>query len=174
MNRQEKQAIIAQVRQGFSDSEASFIVGVKGLTVNEMQKLRKKVRQSGGSVNVIKNTLLIKSVTDLKSCEHDLVPYFEQQIAIVFAPKDFTVIARAIYDTAKDHENLKIIAGCHNGVVVAADRVNYFATLPSREQLAIHNIAFLKTMLLRLILVVKQASEKGQSSQPVAMAETVE
>lgn len=174
MNRQEKQAIITDVRKGFSDSQASFIVGVKGLTVNEMQKLRKKVRLTGGSVNVVKNTLLKKAVSDMQGCVHDLSSHFEKQIAVVFAPQDFTIIARAIYDTAKEHENLKIIAGCYNGSVVTAERVNYFATLPSREQLAIQNIAFMKMMILRLVLVVKQASEKGQSSEPVAATETVE
>jgi large subunit ribosomal protein L10 len=173
MNRQEKQAIITSVRKGFSESQASFIVGVKGLTVNEMQKLRKKVRQGGGSVSVIKNTLLEKAVSEMQGGARDLAPYFEKQIAVVFAPQDFTVIARAIYETAREHENLKVVAGCYEGALVTAEKINYFATLPPREQLIIQHIASLKMMLLRLVLVVKQASEKGQPQQQQEVAENV-
>lgn len=164
MNRQEKQSIIDSVRKSFSDSQASFIIGVQGLTVNEIQKLRKKVRQTGGSISVVKNTLLKKAIGNIPGCGSDLVPHLQKQIAIVFAPKDFTVVARAIYDTAKEHAKLKIVAGCYNNAVVNGDRVNYFATLPSHEQLIVNHIAMLKTVLLRFILVLKQASEKEKQT----------
>lgn len=164
MNRQEKQTIIDSVRKSFSDSQASFIIGVQGLTVNQVQALRKKVRHTGGSVSVVKNTLLKKAVVDMSSGVQNLAPHFEKQIAVVFAPKDFTVVARVIYDAAKEHENLKIIAGCYDGAVVNADKVNYFATLPSHEQLIINHIALLKTVLVRFVLVLKQASEKQQEA----------
>ena len=173
MNRQEKQIIINSMRKSFSDSQASFIVGVQGLTVNQLQILRKKIRQTGGSVNVVKNTLLKKAVGDIKSGVHELVPHFEKQIAIVFAPQDFTIVARAIYDVSKEYENLKILAGCYNNAVVSAEKVNYFATLPSHEQLIINHIVLLKAVLVRFVLVIKQASEKGQQENTEQVEQVV-
>lgn len=162
MNRQEKQDIIKAIRTSFSDSQASFLVGVKGLSVNGVQNLRRKVRAEGGQVNVVKNTLLVKAVEGLAGVQ-DLRPYFQQQIAVVFAYKEFPSIARAINDVAKDQENLKIVAGYFEGNVVGADRVKYLATLPSRDQLLAQVCGSLNATIVKLAYALKLASEKQHS-----------
>lgn len=172
MNRQEKQAVINEMRTGFSDSQASFLVGVQGLTVNKVQKFRRRIRQEGGQVNVVKNTLLRVAVDGLSGVQN-LAPHFEQQIAVVFAFKEPTAVARAIYDTAKEDEQFKIVAGYLEGSVMNADKVEYLATLPSKEQLVAkvcgglkapiaNHVIVLKQLLSQFVWVVKQASEKPQ------------
>lgn len=172
MNRQEKQAVINEMRTGFSDSQASFLVGVQGLTVNRVQKFRRLVRKEGGEVNVVKNTLLRVAVEGLPGIQ-GLTPHFEQQIAVVFAFKEPVAVARAIYATAKENEQFKIVAGYLEGSVMNADKVEYLATLPSKDQLAamvcgglkapIANYTIvLKKILMQFMWVIKQASEKPQ------------
>lgn len=161
MNRQEKQQVIDAMRASFSDSRASFLVGVQGLSVSGVQKLRKKVRAEGGQVNVVKNTLLEKAVEGIAGVQ-DLRPHFQNQIAVVFAFKEFTPVARAINDVAKEQENLKIVAGYFEGHVADAARVKYVATLPSRDQLLAQVCGGLKATITKLAYAIKMASEKQQ------------
>jgi len=175
MNRREKQAVIKEMRTGFSDSQASFLVGVQGLTVNRVQKFRRLIRKEGGEVNVVKNTLLRVAVDGLAGVQN-LAPHFEQQIAVVFAFKEPTAIARAIYATAKEDEQFKVVAGYLEGSVMNAAKIEYLATLPPRDQLvamvcgglkapiANHTIV-LKKILMQFMWVIKQASEKTQPEE---------
>lgn len=163
MNRQEKQQIINAIRTSFSDSRASFLVGVQGLPVKDVQKLRRKVRAEGGQVNVVKNTLLEQAVDGMAGVQ-ELRPHFRDQIAVVFAFKEFAPVARAINEVAKERENLKIIAGYFEGQVADAARVKYLATLPSREQLLAQICGGLNATIAKLAYVLKAVSEKQQQS----------
>lgn len=170
MNRQEKQAIINAMRTSFSDSPASFLVGVQGLSVNATGLFRKKIRSQGGDVSVVKNTLLKRAVDGLEGVK-DLSPHFQQQIAVVFAAQEPTAIARIIYDTTKEHESLKILAGYFDGKVVDAQKVQYIATLPSREQLLAQLCGTMNGLAQQLVWVLKQASEKQEGGATSAPAE---
>ena len=174
MNRQEKQAVINAIRTSFSDSPASFLVGVQGLSVNATGSFRKKIRSQGGDVSVVKNTLLRIAVDGAEGVQ-DLKPHFQQQIAVVFAAKEPTAVARIIYDTAKEHESLKILAGYFDGKVIDSAKVQYIATLPSREQLLGQLCGTMKAVAQQLVFVLKQASEKQQGEQaPEQAAESVD
>ena len=174
MNRQEKQAVINAIRTSFSDSPASFLVGVQGLSVNATGSFRKKIRSQGGDVSVVKNTLLRIAVDGVEGVQ-DLKPHFQQQIAVVFAAKEPTAVARIIYDTAKEHESLKILAGYFDGKVIDSAKVQYIATLPSREQLLGQLCGIMKAVAQQLVFVLKQASEKQQGEQaPAQAAESVD
>lgn len=172
MNRQEKQAVINGMRTSFSDSQASFLVGVQGLTVNQVQKFRRLIRKEGGEVSVVKNTLLRVAVDGLDGVSN-LAPHFSQQIAVVFAFKEPTAIARALHATAKEEERFKIVAGYLEGSVMDVSKIEYLATLPSKERLVAmvcgglkapiaNNVMVLKKILMQFMWVIKQASEKSQ------------
>ena len=58
MNRHEKESSIASLKEQFSKSQATFVVSYKGLTVMQLQKLRRAVRAEGGALQVAKTTLM--------------------------------------------------------------------------------------------------------------------
>lgn len=163
MNRQDKTLLVKSLHGRFAECESAFVISVKGLTVGQLQTLRKGVRQNGGSVQVAKNTLLKLASDGVASAEF-LQPYFSQQIAVVFAKKDTPQVARLLYDAAKNIEQLSIVAGSFEGVLLDAQRVNYIATLPSREQLLAQLCAVLQgpmsAFAYTLDQVRKQREEK--------------
>ena len=57
MLRNEKEAVIAEVAQLLTDTENLFVSDYRGLTVAELTELRGKLRESGASFKVVKNTL---------------------------------------------------------------------------------------------------------------------
>lgn len=161
MNRQDKEQLVASLRDRFSSSQAAFLVGMQGMTVAQLQTLRKGVRRLGGDVQVAKNTLLERASDGIAGAQ-DLKPHFAQQIAVVFAPSDITGIAKAIFDVKRDCEILKVTAGFLDGNLIDAGTIERLAFLPSREQLLAQLCGCLKNAPVRLLWVLKQASEKEQ------------
>ena len=161
MNRQDKEQLVASLRERFSASQAAFLVGVQGLTVAQVQSLRKGVRKFGGQVQVAKNTLLERAAEGIAGIQ-DLRPQFTRQIAVVFASADAPGVARAIFEVKRSCELLTVTAGCLDGKVVDGAMVQYLASLPPRDQLLGQVCGVLNATVAKLLWVLKQASEKGQ------------
>ena len=102
MNRQEKIDCAQAFKKDLQESEAVFLIGVQGLTVEQSETLRKGIRSAGGSVRVVKNTLLKKAVVGIPTIS-DLTRFFKEQIAVVTVPKNATIAAKIIYDFAKEN-----------------------------------------------------------------------
>lgn len=134
MNRQEKTQVIDTLKKDFSAAEASFVLGVQGLTVDEVQTLRKNLHVKNSEFKVAKNTLLKIAVEDMGELK-DMSPYFKNQVAIVFARKDASDVANVLYKAAKANEKLKLIGGSFDKKAITAGQVEYLAKLPSREVL---------------------------------------
>ncbi len=172
MNRQEKQSVIDSVKKDFQQSKASFIVGVQGLTVEEVKKLRRELHAQKGFIKVAKNTLLIRATHDLQGL-NELAPYFQDQIAVVFADADAPSIAKVLFNTAKEQDKLKIKAGALDARVISAEQIEFLATLPSREvmlarlcgtlQAPIANyVSILNQLIARFLVVLKEVEKKKQ------------
>ncbi|HBL98425.1 TPA: 50S ribosomal protein L10 [Candidatus Dependentiae bacterium] len=172
MNRRDKELLVESLRDKFTNSQAAFLVQVQGLTVAQLQALRRSVYRHGGEVEVAKNTLLIRATEGVAGVE-ELKPHFVQQIAVVFAPTDATAVARVVYETSKEHEKLVIQVGCFEGRFIDGDKVKFIATLPSREVLLAQvcgglnapitsYVSLLNQLMTRMLCVLKQASEKEQ------------
>ncbi len=170
MNRQEKEMLVQDLRGRFSDSQAAFLVGVQGLTVAQMQQLRRSVRAKDGSMLVAKNTLLDLAAAEVDGVA-DLRPHFRSQLAIVFAKSDVPGIAKVLFDASKEFEKLEASAGYFEGAVLTKQKIEFLATLPPREVLLAQVCAgiqapisgfasVLHQMVVRLLYVLKQASEK--------------
>lgn len=173
MNRNEKQLIIDEVKNDFATAQASFLIGVKGLTVEAVQGLRKGLFAHGGKLKVTKNTLLKLATQDIAGLE-ELAPYFKEQIAIVFADKDTPVIAKMLNDATKQNELLKIVIGSLNNKVINKSQIVALANLPSREILLAQVCgtlnapitgfaSVLNQLILRLLWLLKKIEEQKQS-----------
>lgn len=105
MNRQEKSQVIETLKTDLSHSKAAFLVGVKGLTVSQLQSLRKDLRNQGGKLKITKARLMrIASENTSEACS-ELNPFFKDQIGIVFANNEPNSIAKVLYDFSRKMEH---------------------------------------------------------------------
>ncbi len=170
MNRQEKSSAIQTLRNEFQQNDAAFVVGMQGMTVSQVEDLRKNVRKQGGRFQVAKNSLLSLAVKDMPSVQ-GLTPYFKDQIAVIFVSKEASNVAKLICNVSQENERLKIIAGSYESRVFDQDMIKFLGSLPSKEVLvaqlcgllkapAARQVSMLHQMIARLLYVLKQASEK--------------
>ena len=92
MNRDEKAAIVAELNDSFSRAKFSVVADYCGLTVSDLEKIRRDLRQSSSEIRIAKNTLLRRAVTDT-SCE-SLTDDFTGTTAIVVSYDDPVAPAR--------------------------------------------------------------------------------
>lgn len=171
MNREQKQAMIQSLEHDLQNSQSSFLIGVKGLTVSEIQGLRKGLHQQGGRLRVAKNTLLRRAVESNPELNH-LVPFFKEQIAVVFANQT-PEVAKLLFQATQSYEHLTLIAGALETKPLTKLQIEHLATLPSKEVLLAQvagamkapvtaYVSVLNQLVLRFLWVLKKIEEKKQ------------
>ena len=172
MNREEKELVVQGLKEKISQSEASFLINCRGLTVNQMQQLRRQLYEKNGSLKVAKARLMKRAVDGVDGVD-GLTDYFRDQVGLVFADQEATEVAKVLRDFSKRNNSLELVAGYFDDQVLVAEHVARIASLPSREVLLGQVAGVLKApitklanvlhvMPSRLALALKQVEEKKQ------------
>ena len=131
-NAQNKE-MLASIKEDLDGVSAMWVVDYRGLTVKEMQQLRRDIRETGSVLKVYKNTLVHLALSEAE------LPTLDDMLsgpsAFVFSGNDVAASAKALKTFAKANENLEIKGGLMEGAAVSAAEVAAIASLPSREQL---------------------------------------
>ena len=121
------------IKEDLKDLAAMWIVDYRGLTVSQIQELRRNIRQSDAQMKVYKNTLMKIAAKDAGLPEMDTE--LAGPNAFVFAHNDPVVSAKALKDFAKSNEALTIKAGVMDGELIGEEQVRAVASLPGREEI---------------------------------------
>ncbi len=133
MARPEKEATVSEVQQKFAVSKSVILADYRGLNVEEVTELRKKLREAGVEYKVVKNTLTSRAA---KAANIDgLDQYLSGPTALAFGINDVVVPAKILADFAKEHKKLELKGGVLEGKVIDIAAVKNLANLPSREVL---------------------------------------
>lgn len=133
MNRSEKAAIIEQIKARVVAAPFAVVTDFKGMTVEELTRLRVKVREAGGEIYVVKNTLARIAFT---GSTHDSIKgMFKENSAIALGFEDPVAVAKALSEFAKTSKLFKLRHGSLQGKYMTAAQVEELAKLPSREVL---------------------------------------
>jgi len=130
MTRSEKNVIVEALTNSFKEAGAVIACDFKGLTVVELEALRKLARNSDAKVQVVKNTLASialnnAGVTGVELNENNIFIWGNDPIGA----------SKAVFNFAKDNDKLIIKSGIIDGEIADAARVEAFAKLPGREEL---------------------------------------
>ena len=131
--RQEKVAVVTEVRKKLEASNAAIITEYRGLSVGALAQLRRTLRQSGAEYKVYKNTLARLAARDAKM--DGLEELLTGPTGITFVNGDVAAAAKALRDAAKANPLLVIKGGSLGNKVLSAKDVEALADLPSREVL---------------------------------------
>ena len=133
MPTQKKADQIAEIKGQFEQAGACWFVDARGLTVKEVQELRRGIREAGGLMKVYKNTLTARAIAEL---EYPEIPeILAGPTAFVFTGADVAAPAKVLKDFAKENELLEIKGGMMDAAVLTPAEVEAVASLPSKEVL---------------------------------------
>ncbi|MBM3886712.1 50S ribosomal protein L10 [Candidatus Dependentiae bacterium] len=150
MNRQQKEQVVVDVREMFNTAEAAFLVNYRGLPVDLMQNLRKQIREASGSFKVTKARLMKIASKDVVGVDA-FAENFHDQVGLVFAKNEPTVVAKRIVDFAKKNEALKIVAGFFEAKFLSKEEVVALGSIPSRDVLLATLVYTLQAPMINLV-----------------------
>jgi len=132
LNRQEKSVVIEEVAAEVAKAQSIIVAEYRGLDVASVTVLRKKARESGVYLRVLKNSLVRRAVADTP---------FESLSASLTGPLIYGIAAdpvsaaKLLADFAKTNDKLVLKAGALPGSLMNVEGVKALASLPSREEL---------------------------------------
>jgi large subunit ribosomal protein L10 len=149
-----KRKIIDDLASRFHSMPSVFVIEYQGLKVNEMDVLRKKLRQTNTELRVVKNSLLEKASlgTDVERMK-DL---FSGPTAVAICDGESSAAAKVFIDYGEDFPEIKIKGGIFEGEVVDVSRIERIAKLPSRQELLSEFIGLLSAPMGNLVGVLEQ------------------
>lgn len=132
MDRAQKEKVVEELGQIFESSGVVVVAHYAGITVSEMQDLRAKMREVGGSVRVAKNKLA-KIALEGKPAEK-MGALLTGMTVLAFSA-DPVAAAKVADAYAKGNEKFVILGGAMGATVLDPAGVKAVASMPSREEL---------------------------------------
>ena len=132
MDRAQKEKMVDELGQIFDSSGVVVVAHYEGLTVAQMQDLRARMRDVGGSVRVAKNKLA-KIALEGKPCA-SLADLLTGMTVLTYS-EDPVAAAKVADAYAKDNEKFVILGGAMGETALDVDGVKAVAKMPSREEL---------------------------------------
>ena len=129
---EDKKAVVAEVSAQLKGAQAAMLAEYRGLTVEQMTKLRRKAHEGKIYLRVVKNTLARRAAqgTSYECLAEQMVGPLAYAIST-----DPVAVAKLLSEFSKDNAKLKVKAAAMAGKLMTLDQVKALATLPGREQL---------------------------------------
>ncbi len=134
MNRSQKAAVLEEIKAKAVGSSIAVVTDFKGMSVEELTRLRVKIREAGGEYYVVKNTLARIAFTD---SPHDVIKdKFKENCGVVLGSSDPVPVAKALTDYAKmSKKQFTVRHASLEGKFLTAQNVTELAKLPGRPEL---------------------------------------
>jgi large subunit ribosomal protein L10 len=152
VDRTEKEAVVADLRQVFDDATLMVITQQSGLTVSEVSDLRRQMLAAGATYKVIKNRLTKRALEGTKF--QALQPLFTGPTAIAYSA-DPVAAAKVCVEFAKKNEKLTVVGGALGEEELDIGRIKYLAQLPSLDELRARLIGVVQAPATKLAGVIQ-------------------
>ena len=129
----EKAAAVEALAERLKQAPLSIVTGFTGLRVRDMQTLRRRMRDSGATFRVVKNTLARLAARNAGVDE--LAAHFEGQSGVAFGGEDVVAAAKALRDFTVRFPTVEIRGGVLEGRLIEPERVTKIAGLPGVDRL---------------------------------------
>lgn len=149
MTREQKEALVAQYREGVATAPHAFLVDYRGVSVPQVTQLRERIRESGGQYLVVKNRLALRAFEGAAIGE--LKEYLEGPVAVAYTDTDPVALAKALSDFSADVPAVEFKVGLVDGQTVAPEEIEQIAKLPGRDELIAKLLFLLQSPISRFV-----------------------
>jgi large subunit ribosomal protein L10 len=158
LNKSEKKQLVEEIHQKFLTSKIVILTDCKGLKVNKINELRRKLKESNIEYRVVKNTLLIRASEDTDVAV--IKDQFKGPTAIAMSYDDPVSPAKVLSEFAKDNDKLEIRGGVMSGKILNAQAIKSLSSLPSREVLLSQLLSAMNGVPTNLVRALNNVPQK--------------
>jgi large subunit ribosomal protein L10 len=172
LNLSQKQEVVAELAEIAAKAHSLVAAEYAGTTVEQMTAMRKKARESGVFLKVVKNTLASRAVggTGFEVVKDALTG----PLLYAFSMEEPGAAGRLIKEFARTNEKLKPRVVSVEGKLLPAAHVDVLASLPTREEalaMLARVLAEPAAMFARAVKAVADKQGGGETEAAPAAAE---
>ena len=142
ISRDKKQALVAKMKAAFADSKGVAFARYTGLSVADIQELRRMAREQNVQLVVVKNRLVRVAMSESDTFKSTDTSGLEGQLLYAFSTEDEVAPSKVLDTFAKTHAELQLAGGFSpEGNALGETDVKQLASLPSKDQLIAEVVA---------------------------------
>lgn len=134
MPKQVKVDAVAGLKDKIGKASALYFIDFTKLAANDFNALRRKLGELKVTVRVVKNRLALRALTE-SGVPADIEKLLTGPTSLVFAVDDPVAPARTIREQMRKMAALKVKGAYLDGVLYPADRFDFIAALPTKNEL---------------------------------------
>lgn len=159
MARPDKVAAVEETRERFERSAAAVVTDYRGLSVDELQELRRALRGSNAEYRVVKNTLTRLAARDAGVNIPDEL--LTGPTALTFCREEPVGPAKVLQEFSRRHPGLVVKGAVFDGQVLSAEEAMKLAELSSREELLARLAGMMETLVAQPARLARANLEKA-------------
>ena len=157
INKEQKKNYITEMVANFENSEAVLVTHYQGLTVKQLDELRKQMRKHGIQFKITKNRIT-KLALEKTKCK-DLANLFTGPTAVALS-KDAVSSAKILTKFSKENNNLKILGGIMGKDILDVAGVAKMATLPTLDEARAKIVGILRSPAQKITSILLAPASK--------------
>ena len=156
-NKAQKKEIVEKLEKAFKGAKSVVFLGVKGIKVNDQNKLRKTLREDNVGYTVAKKTLVGRALDQAKF--EGARPIFASELAVAWSADNLATHRQIADFQKKNKDNVKIIGGVFEGAYVDAMKVSSLASIPTREVLYAQLVNLLNSPIQGFVMALSEIAK---------------
>jgi large subunit ribosomal protein L10 len=154
----QKEIIVAEVAEVAKGAHSAVGAEYRGLTVEQMTRLRVEARKAGVYVRVVKNTLARRALQDTDfACMSEGL---KGPLVLAFSQEDPGSAARVMEAFAKDHNKVEVRLVALGGKLLDPSELGNLAKMPTRDQAISLLMAVMKAPVQKLAATINEVPGK--------------
>ena len=156
---EQKKETVKEIVDKINNSASVIVFSYQGMTVDDMTKLRRSLKDINSEVKIYKNTLAKRAFADANIENEE---FWNGPNAILFGSELLEPI-KILSDAAKSNEHIIIRTGYADGKILSVDEIKTYASIPSKEtmltQIYVGLMQYVKHFAIGLDLYAKKLEE---------------
>ena len=156
---EQKKETVKEIVDKINNSASVIVFSYQGMTVDDMTKLRRSLKDINSEVKIYKNTLAKRAFADANIENEE---FWNGPNAILFGSELLEPI-KILSDAAKSNEHIVIRTGYADGKILSVDEIKTYASIPSKEtmltQISVGLMQYVKHFAIGLDLYAKKLEE---------------
>lgn len=152
INKSRKEELVREYKELLNKSNGIVITSYSGITVKELEALRKNIRELGGHFRIVKNSLMELAFDEAGINFPEEV--MEGTTAIGFTNDDLPGLAKVILDVAKVSGSMNIKAGVVENTTYDGAEMRRIAELPPMPIIQAQLLSMIQAPASRVAMVV--------------------
>ncbi|MDO4395232.1 MAG: 50S ribosomal protein L10 [Clostridia bacterium] len=159
--KQQKQVIIDEIKAKLENAQSAVVIDYMGITVEQADAMRKKLREANVDYTVYKNTLMKRAIEGTEFAP--LADVLEGPSAIAISSEDATAPARTLNEIIKDFKKMEFKAGIVEGEFYDKAGIEQIADIPSRDVLIAKFMGSIQSPVSKFVRTLQAVADEKEA-----------